>query len=356
MEATTAKWARALATSHTATIRCEVWDRGEKIVPSLPLLSGSVTDKWVSGTRRNIEITVPPLPQWRELLATPLIELRPYRGINYGYGAPEVLPLGQFPVLYDADNADPKQPLQITADDKWQTILADDFYGPTVSGTGLIRDEIVKLVQQTTLGPVTVTATSTAAMTLRLYSDSRHAAIMDLCTAIGAEIFVSRRGQVILRDRRASVAPSATIRGGEQGSLVTLQAERDWGQVYNVVVVRPTATNVAFTPVIVSITDTSDPAHPSRIGRRVYRYDTSLVADPAQAKKAGLEMLRKLSAPQRSLSLSCVPNAAIDASDTIAAIWPSDLYETAQVDQIAHPLVPETAQPITTVLSRAETP
>lgn len=356
METVTTKWAKALATSHTATIRCEVWDRGEKVLDSLPLIDGMVTDKWVTGTRRTLSVTVPHTPQWRELLATPMIELRPYRGINYGSGAPEVVPLGQFPVMFDADDVDPRQPLQIDADDKWQIILSDSFYGPTVSKTGLIRTEIARLIGQTALGTPTSSATSAAQMVQRIYQGSRHDAIAELCAAIGAEVFVNRQGQAILRNRKPTSAPSALIVSGDEGTMIGLRAEREWRDVYNVVSVIPTATNVSFAPVVVSITDTADPAHPARIGRRVYPWSTPLVADVGQAATAGKEMLRKLSAPQRSLAIQCIPNVALDASDCVAVIWPDGTYEAAQIDQITHPLNPHAPQQISTVTNRAEEP
>ena len=356
MQAVSLRWNRALASPHTAAIRCEVWDRGIQVSKAMPFISGDVTDKWVSGIRRNISLTVPQSPRWREILSTPLIELRPFRGINYGTGAPETVPLGRFPVVFDSSSANPEAPMQIEADDRWQLLVADDFYGPTVSGTGLIRTEIARLVGQTALGAVTDTATSTATMGLRMYENGRHAAIMDLCEAIGAEIHVDRLGVVILRNRPATTAPVYTVESGDNGTMVALTGNRDWQQVFNIVAVRPTATYISFPPVIVSVTDPADPAHPSRIGRRVYRMDTSLVADVGQARTAGLAKLRKLSAPQRSLSVTCVPNAALDASDCLGAIWPDGTFEAAQIDQINHPLTNADAQQISTILNRAETP
>ena len=71
-----------------------MWSAGVLVTEDAPFVNGSVTDTWVMvGVRRNLALTVAPSVDWLKWLELPLLELRPYRGIQYKRGEVVECPL-----------------------------------------------------------------------------------------------------------------------------------------------------------------------------------------------------------------------------------------------------------------------
>jgi hypothetical protein len=79
---------------------------------------------------------------------------------------------------------------------------------------------------------------------------------------------------------------------------------------------------------------------------RVYSSPQITTAD--QAKRAGKALLARSAGAARSLSLSAVPNPALDAGDVIAVQFPNGVVEHHMVDRLTIPLGASDAMPVTT--------
>lgn len=347
MQTVSDRWAPALAASHRADCRVQVWRDGVLLATVRPL-SGSVTDDWVTGTRRSMTATFDPS---LESLITSGVTLIPQRGINYGHGVPELLNLGVFPVTGNSTGILSDRTVQVTCQDGWQWVTGSTFLRPKSSNPAItVPVQMGRLITDTAMWP-TVDVQSTASMkTPSLVWDSdRSQAIADLATLIGAEAYINRSGVPVVRQRKAIAAPVLTVGGAR---LLDLTAEVSTAGIYNVVVASTTSTDpsIAFDPVIVRIIDRTHPAFPSP-GRMIARpfQLTGPFRSATEARSAAVAKLDKLSAPARQVTIDCIPDASLDASDTIAFRWPSGVVETAQIQSITHPLTVADTQQITTV-------
>lgn len=347
MQVVSSRWAPSLAASHRIEVRVQVW-RGGKLLATVKPLSGGVTDDWVTGIRRDLTATFDPS---LESLITNGATLIPFRGINYGHGAPEILPLGVFPVTSHNVGILPDRTVQVSCHDGWQWVTGSTFLRPTSSNTAItVPTQMSRLITDTGMWPsVDVQSTSVVSTPSQVWDTDRSQAIADLGTLIGAEAYINRAGSPVVRQRKARTAPVLTIAGSR---LIDLSATESTENVYNVVVASTTSADpsVQFPPVIVRITDPTHPAFPApgRVIARPYQL-TGAFRSAAEARTAALAKLDKLSAPARRVTITCIPDASLDASDTISFVWPSGAVETAQIQSITHPLTVSDDQVITTV-------
>jgi hypothetical protein len=90
------------------------------------------------------------------------------------------------------------------------------------------------------------------------------------------------------------------------------------------------------------VSDPYSPAHRATLGGDVVKTFTSpLLLTAEQALSAAYTLLAKHSAPARTLSLSMVPNPALDAGDSITVEWPGAQLggvDSVRIQQIVHPL------------------
>lgn len=355
MQATSPRWAPALAASHTMLTRIEVWD---PLVLAgtldMHLLDGAVTDQWVTGARRSLTLTLTPA-------AAPLIhtgiELRVWRGIAYGDGTSEMLPLGCFPLTATSISIRADSTIQITAQDRWQWVVASQFSAPRAAKTDrTIKSEIESLITDTNQWPlqqITDTATSTAKPAAVVWDQDRHQAIVDLCKLIGGTAYVGRNGYPIIQDQPGIATPATYLRTGI--NLADAVEEISAADVHNVVVVTSSTTDTKLDPVILEITDKTHPAYPRPgVPRSPSRLDGPYTS-AAQMKTAGQKELTRVSGPARQLKLTVIsPDASLDAGDTILAGILDRPDELAQIKSVTHPLVDGADQDITTVSTRSE--
>lgn len=350
----TARFVKALRTAHTVAFRLEVW-RGGKKIGVVPYVDGEVQAQRVTGIRRSYNLTVPATTQWKTLLATPGLELRPYRGINFGYGAPQLYPLGRFPVMANSINTDVGSGIPIAANDYWGLVAADQFPFPRASPpSGQISSIAATLINeslsQVGLPNCIVTATATTAITPVVWDSDRSAAIADLMTAINAEAFIDANGQAWIQDRKQIGTTGYPIIDGDMGTRVSLVATTDWSGIFNIISVRSTTTDPAlvFPNITVAITDATSPAYWQRIGRRVFPFSSAQVYTTDQATAVAKTLLLQKSIAARTLSIDCVPNMQLTEGDTIATAI-DGIPELAQIQTITYPMVKENVQKITTV-------
>jgi hypothetical protein len=322
-------------------VRVEVYSRGQLVSGDAEILGGEVTEKWVTGLRSTLSLTVDPSPEWLGWFKLPGLEVRPYSGIGWG-STETLLPLGVFPVLPPQLSL-PRSAVSVQADDRWQGVdpLGDfGFTVPTTPYEGRIRDAIGTLVNEVAQDwapPASITATSPAMLVPGLFDKSRGQVILALADSIGAEVFYDRDGLLVVQDRDA--APGVALSDGDNGTILTVTTTQDFSGVYNAVAVSGSNNDAQFPPVVVAITDRNHPAHRSNIGfQRVLKYSSPLLSNQAQAIDAGQTLLEKHAAAAMSWTVTCIPDARIKAGD----VFPLTTVEwgtvMVTVQEVHHPL------------------
>lgn len=329
-----ARW--EVSKSHHGVTRVEVWSQGSLVEPDAPIIDGEVTDKWVTGLRRTLNLVVP--PSWLKWLDLPGLEIRPYSGLRWGLSE-FLCPLGRFPLLRPGVSL-PSAAISITTDDYWSQVALDDFVWTQPSYSHLkVKDAVAVLMGESgiTVNPDLVTATSTVMVPDMLWDKSRAETIATLLESIGAEAFVDRDGYGIVRDR--TVGPfGSPLTDGDNGTLVTVKNEPNWANVFNVVSAASSNQDVHFDAVIVAIDDPAHPAHWSRIRRRSKRYTSPLLMDRAQATVAAQTILDKSALPALNWQVTCYADVSRDAGDQVVASCDFGTV-TAVIQEITHPLL-----------------
>jgi hypothetical protein len=171
------------------------------------------------------------------------VELRPYRGIRYPSGDTELVPLGIFSLDAQSIAVGPDRRDQVSsAPDRWARVQRAQFEQPTPAiATAQIRAEISRLVTGAVSGiTVTTTATSTVTAGPLVWDQDRAAAVTDLATSIGAEVFFDNAGNLVIEDAPLlGQTPVWTVDASPSGVLLSGAAVRDRSRTYNVVVAYP---------------------------------------------------------------------------------------------------------------------
>lgn len=366
------QWKTTVKVTHRIYNQVQVFDDRNVQIGSLPFTAGSVSEQWVSGIRRSINITVVPTAAAKQMLQ-PGVELRPFSGINYGYGAPEIVPMGRFPLFENDLSIQADQPISLTCNDRWQWMAMSPFPQPRPSNVGmLIQDQAMLLITETgrwTRDQITCTVTSAIKVGAQVFDGDRHTTIVALLDTIGAEVFTDRLGNPVIQTRPALGAPVAafaqTVVGADGvpvfGRLKDLSVATSATDVYAVVIGTSTSTDPAIPPLTwtARITDPTHPAYPPPgVQPRTFPFNSPQFTDITQLKNATEKMLSRVSRQARQLSIvAAATDPSLDASDTITVTWPTTgLSENLQLQSVDHALVlaGSDAQPLTTVSNRTD--
>lgn len=352
----------ALRQSHRAVFRLDAYLGSTLLASDIPFEAGMVTVNGGTGVRRTLSVTITDRDMW-DVLITPGVDLLPYRGIQFpGTSTPEMVPLGKFrsPQKGRGLTVDAAAIKVQSAPDWWHRIQRAGIEKPVASiTTNMIRTEIVRLATVAVPGLV---ATSTATMTVKpgpmVWEWDRAAAINDLATSIGAEVYFDNVGVLVLRDAPLLSAPPVwTVDASPTGVLLGGDESRDESRTYNVVVAYPSSVTgqALYAPVVVADTDPTSPTYVGgNYGRVPLRWTTPSMTTAVQAAAAGRTILNRIKAINAQLSVESVVNPALDRGDVITVLKPDGTTERHLVDSVTVPLDITSAQQITTRSSRPE--
>lgn len=319
----------------------EVYSRGQLVSGDAEVLGGEVVEKWVTGLRSTLSLSVDPSPEWLGWFKLPGLEVKPFSGLGWG-STEALLPLGVFPVLPPQLSL-PKSAISVQADDRWQGVdpLGDfGFTVPTTPYEGQIRYSIGVLVGEVAQPwalPPNITASSDALVVPGLWDKSRAQVIIALADSIGAEVFYDRDGFLVVRDRDA--AAGVALSDGDDGTVLSVTTTQDFSSVYNAVAVSGSNNDAPFPPVVVAITDRNHPAHRSNMGfERVLKYSSPLLSNQFQAIQAGQTLLEKHAAAALSWTVTCIPDARIKAGDVFPLTTQEWGTVMVSVQEVRHPL------------------
>lgn len=352
------RWARAIAGSHRATIRMEVWSGNEQLSEAAPILTGMATEEWATGTRWSLNVTVSPTKRWLRWLELPSLELRPYRGIRISPSLNPECPLGRYPLL-PPELSRPKDPISISVSDYYQWVSTAKFSGPVMSYPGKITDSIARVLGEAGLTGTEIRSGKGNAAGAVLIDKQRDEWVAQAAKSIGVEVYLDRDGVPVIADAVRIGSPTSKALVGGGGTAVGVKRTPDWSKVYNVVWASSSATDVDLPSERAAITLTSHPAHPTKLGSpsrpnfRVYLYSSPLLRSSEQIKQAAQTTLQRVSSTATQYQYVCFADPTRSAGDTMLGAT-MDGTQVAQIQSVGHPLTLEEDQPITTVSTRVD--
>lgn len=332
MQPISARWLPALATDHGISARIDVLYNGATLATDIAFESGSVKVDRGSDVRRSLSLTVADPSQFpvnpTDSYAVYGQRLYVERGLTYLDGTTERVPVGTFVITSISGNIH-TGPLTIQGAGLeillkralWETAQSTAGYvSPAAFMSFHIPDTIpgASFVDSSTGGAGALPSKTWDSNT------DKWAALSDIATAIGAELFCDANGTFRLVDipdpNNLTVPPVWTVNTGSAGVMVSATMQLSADGVYNRVVVsgENTGDNAAPVSAEAKITDPLDPLrYGGPFGKVTKAYSSSLITTATQASAAANGLLTKYRAANRAVTLETVPNPALDAGDRI---------------------------------------
>jgi hypothetical protein len=332
MLTTSARWARALTGSHGLAVKVNALYNGAVTKEGVAFTDGAVSVDRGSETRRSLSLTI---PNPRDFPFNPTDTYGVYgqrlyveRGIRYLDGSTELVPLGTFVITNVSGNIH-TGPLTLTG--SGLEVLVKRSRYETAASTGarsanaFVEATLVEAIPGASFVSTATSGTRVLPSKTWEADTDRWSAIKDVATSIGAEVYCDAYGtfrMVDVPDPDILGSPVWTVDAGERGVMVAADLSVSSDDVFNRIVVtgENAEENAPLVTGMATITDTTDPLYyGGPFGKVVKRVASSLVTTTAQALTMAQALLRKYRQANRSVSLSAVPNPALDAGDWIRA-------------------------------------
>ena len=333
MQSVSSKWLPALTTDHGLSTKVNVVYNGSIVAEDIAFTDGSVSVDRGSDVRRSLSLSIADPAQF-PANATDRFAVYGQRiyvetGIQYLDGSVERVPAGMFVITNVSGNIH-TGPLTISASGL-EILLKRALWDSATSTKGFANAAAflayqipivlpgASFVDGSTLASTTPLATKTWDANTDTWTSFR-----EVADSVGCELFCDALGTFRLVDipdpTNVAVTPVWDVSTGEYGVMVSATMELTADGVYNRVVV--TGENAADNKPAVrgtaTITNTTDPLYfGGPFGKVTKAVSSSLVTTASQAVAMANALLAKYRAPNRTVSLETVPNAALDAGDRI---------------------------------------
>lgn len=339
----------ALAESRRVVSRVEMhWP--DDTVTELPHTGGEINVDGGSEIRRTATIDLDDpsrLPfTAAEYLAISGVRLRIRCGVVID-GEPVTVPV--FTGRLDGIDGDPDTgPVSIEASGLEAFVQDDKFAAAysTRSSTAAITS-ITALIQDTLPDAVVVSDLADDTLGARTWDagDDRWAAVQEIATAVGAEVYTDAAGQFVV----AAVPDVLTsevaweVAAGEGGVLIS--ASRGWSRtgMYNVVVASGENAEEDTAPVTATAED-DDPTSPTYVdgpfGRVPRFYSSPTLTSSGLAQGAANALLAKSVKPAVTADITSLPNHLLEPGDVIRVVYADGRRTLHQVRSFSIRLAP----------------
>lgn len=359
----TARFLRRLAEDHAPVVRV-VLTHTDGTARELPVTGGSVTVDRGSAVRRTCTVELADVDL---IPRTPADELSVYgatlrieRGVDYGDGTTETVPLGVFRVT-DVDGDPDEGPVTIEGQGLEWVVAGDKFTEPyRASGTavGAVR----ALVQRSLPSASVISRVTDGAIGPRTWDTEADPwdGAQECAAALGAEVYADPDGVFIIAalPDLLTAAPVWSVAAGQDGVLVSANRGMSSDGVYNAVLARGENTETNSPPVSALAVD-DDPTSPTYwdgpFGHRPMFYTSSTLTTQTAALSAAKLKLAAARAPNATGDLSSLPNPALEPGDVIRVVYGDGTRELHQVQSFSVPLDVGGDFQITTISAKEDT-
>ncbi|MGW9237980.1 DUF5047 domain-containing protein [[Kitasatospora] papulosa] len=362
MYAVSARFLAALGESHRVITKVQLI-RTDNSQSVLPHIGGSVVADRGQAIRRTCTITsaqvslIPSTPAEERLLYG--ARLRVSRGIDYGDGTSELVPLGTFRL--DEIGGDPTFGPVTLSGKSLECVIQDDKFTQPYRATGTVSSAATELIRRS-LPTADVLVLSTNPMigsrTWDIGADP-WAAVQEIAAVAGAEAYTNADGVFVIAPlpNVLTTPPVWTVAAGERGVYIKGERSMSAAGVNNGYLASGENAQDGAAPVSYLATD-NDATSPTRwtgpFGRRPAFYSSSTLITTAACQAAAELKLAAARAPNARGSFSSLPNPALEPTDVIRVVHPSGLSELHQAQAFTVPVGPAGDFPITTISAKED--
>ncbi|MEV0556205.1 DUF5047 domain-containing protein [Streptomyces sp. NPDC050597] len=356
------RFLKRLAESHQVATRVQLFLTTGQVV-DLEHTGGSVTVDRSQAIRRSCTVTcadpslIPRSPT--DQLATYGARLRVARGVYYGDGTSELVPLGLFR-LDSVDGDISEGPVTLQGKDL-SAIVADDKFTEPYTATGTIVGATTALIQRSIPDADVISLIVDAPIGSRTFDVEADpwAGAQEIAAAGGAEVFCNADGVFVISSlpELLTTPPVWSVEAAEGGVYISGKRGMTSDNVKNGWLARGenTADNVA--PVSYLATD-NDPNSPTYwggpFGHRPGFHSSSTLTTLAACTQAANLKLAQGKAPNSSGDFSSLPNPALEAGDVLRVLHPDSSRELHQAASFSVPLDEGGDFPITTISAKED--
>ncbi|WP_405964855.1 DUF5047 domain-containing protein [Streptomyces sp. NBC_00723] len=351
-----------LAESHQVATEVLLFLTDGRTVP-LEHTGGSVQVDRSAAIRRTCSVTVadpaviPRTPA--DQLATYGARLRVSRGVYYGDGSSELVPLGLFRL--DSVSGDVNEgPVTLTGKDL-SAVIADDKFTDVWPSSGTVVSAITALVQRSLPATEVVSTIVDVVIGRRTFDVEADpwTACKEIAAAAGAEVYFTPDGTVTITTLPdiLTTPPVWEIAAGEGGVYIRANRGMSSDQVFNGVLARGenTSDNVPPVRALVTDSDTSSPTYwGGPFGRRPKFYSSPTLISTGACTAAATLLLAQAKAPNASGDISSLPNPALEAGDVLRITHPDSSRELQQPASFTVPLSQDGDFPIATISAKED--
>lgn len=351
-----------LAESHTPVTRVQLFLTTGQVV-DLEHTGGSVTVDRSQAIRRTCSVTcadpslIPRSPS--DELATYGARLRIARGVEYGDGSSELVPLGVFRL--DSVDGDVSQGPVTLQGKGLEAIVADDKFTEPYTATGTVVGAVTALIRRSLADGVVLSQITDMPIGSRAYdiNSDPWAGAQEIAAAAGAEVYANPDGVFVISvlPDLLTAHPVWAIEAVEGGVYISANRAMTSDKVFNGILAsgENTADNVAAVSYLATDNDPGSPTYwGGPFGRRPDFFSSStLLTVDACAQAANLKLAQS-KAPNASGDISSLPNPALEPGDVFRVTHEDGSRELHQAASFSVPLDLGGDFPIATISAKED--
>ncbi|MFG3585142.1 DUF5047 domain-containing protein [Streptomyces sp. NPDC047990] len=351
-----------LAESHQVATRVQLFLTTGQVI-DLDHTGGSVSVARGQAVRRTCTVTCPDpslIPRSpTDQLATYGARLRIARGVYYGDGSSELVPLGVFRLdSVDGDVND--GPVNLQGKDL-SAVIADDKFTQAYTATGTVVGAVTALIQRSIPDAAILSQITDVPIGSRVYDIEADpwAGAQEIAAAAGAEVYPNADGVFVIATLPdlATATPVWAVEATEGGVYISGNRGMSADSVNNGVLARGENTADGVAPVSYLATD-NDPGSPTYwggpFGRRPKFYSSSTWITVNACTQAANLLLAQAKAPNASGDFSSLPNPALEPGDVLRVMHEDGTRELHQAASFSVPLDEGGDFPITTISAKED--
>ncbi|MCM8548881.1 DUF5047 domain-containing protein [Streptomyces sp. STCH 565 A] len=351
-----------LAESHEVVTRVQLFLTDGAVI-DVDHTGGSVTVDRGQAIRRTCTVTaadvslIPRTPA--DQLATYGARLRLARGVAYGDGTQELVPLGVFRL--DAVEGDLTEGPVTLQGKALEIAVMDDKFTEVWTATGTVVGAVTALITRSLPDADVISLIADAPIGSRTFDIEADpwAGAQEIAAAAGAEVYTNADGTFVIAELPdlLTTVPVWAVEAGEGGVYVTGSRGMTSDAVHNAVLARGENVYEGVPPVSYLATDT-DPGSPTYwdgpYGRRPkFISSSTLTTVNACAQAANLELAQSR-APNATGDFTSLPNPALEPGDVLRVTHPDSSRELHQVASFSVPLDEGGDFPIATISAKED--
>lgn len=357
-----ARFLKRIAESHQPVTQVLLFLTDGRVV-ELEHEGGSVSVDRAQAIRRTCTVTVadpsviPRVPA--DQLATYGSRLRIARGVDYGDGSQELVPVGVFRLdAVDGDVSD--GPVTLQGKDLSVIVADDKFYEP-YTATGTVAGAITAVIQRSIPTADVISTIVDAPIGSRTFDVEADpwAGCQEIAAAAGAEVYANADGVFVIATlpELLTADPVWAVEAAEGGVYLSAKRAMSLDGVHNGVLARGenTADNVAPVSYLAVDNDPNSPTYwGGPFGRRPAFYGSSTLISLAACTQAANLQLLKEKAPNASGDISALPNPALEPGDVFRVTHEDGTRELHQAAAFTVPLDIDGDFPISTISAKED--